>query len=116
MDRGRQFEPKFRHVDRNSHHSIEAYDGLTDLGSLDWHKKTGEITSVITEKSYRRMGVATDMLKEAHRIAVQNGFVTPVHSGTRTDDGDAWSQAMGAPPAEFHTTMSNLESEDDDDD
>lgn len=114
MDRGRQFEPKFRYVDRNLHHSIEAYDGLTDLGSLDWHKKTGEITSVITEKPYRRMGLATDMLKEAHRISAENGFATPTHSDTRTDDGDAWAQAMGAKPAEYHTTMNNLDDEDDD--
>ena len=65
------------------------------IGSIGWHKDTGEITGVNVHSKYQRQGVASTMFHEAKNIAREQGLVEPVHSNDRTEQGDAWAKAVG---------------------
>lgn len=70
---------------------------VTGVGaSMYWHPKTGEIKNIGVPSDQQRRGVATQMWREAHRIAGETrGVRAPRHSPTRTDAGDAWARSLG---------------------
>ena len=59
-------------------------------GSMNWHPKSREVTSVHVQEEHRRKGVATAMWNMAQAASPK-----PRHSDDRTDAGDAWSKAVG---------------------
>jgi GNAT superfamily N-acetyltransferase len=61
----------------------------TKLGRLRYSTGTGECYSLFVEPEFRRLGVATLMWDSS---VVLTG-VDPLHSGFRTDDGDAWASS-----------------------
>ena len=67
------------------------------LGHLHWSARTGEILDVHVAPGARRKGAATAMLKAARDVAAKTGVPEPVHSGDRSDQGDAWAKSTGEP-------------------
>jgi hypothetical protein len=67
----------------------------TTLGHLHWNSNTGEILDVHVIPGARRKKAATAMLKAAKDIAAKTGVPAPVHSGDRSDQGDAWAKSTG---------------------
>lgn len=66
------------------------------MGELKWSAKTGEIHNIAVDWDARRMGVATGMWQEAHRLAGETrGVRAPRHSAERTDAGEAWARSLG---------------------
>ena len=84
-----------------NYHTMDMFSGEPGkvkskvMGSMNWHKDTGEISGITVNKPYRRLGVANTMFHEAHRLSRENGLVGPVHSQDRTNEGDAWAAQTG---------------------
>ena len=78
-------------------HNIRMEDEKTGdfVGGIEWHKDTGEILGVDTQKQYRRKGVATTLFHEAKNVAKEQGLAEPVHSADRSDLGNKWAKAVG---------------------
>lgn len=75
-------------------HQIFARHGDTVAGTLRWDRR--EIREMDVEPSFRRMGVATSLWNEGHRLASENRRIPkPKHSADRTDAGDAWARTVG---------------------
>ena len=92
---GKERDPRF------ASHPGERMGDL-DMGSIQWHKKTGVIEMVGTQAPYGRKGVATAMLKEARRYAAKMGYAPVIHSTVLTPEGSAWSKvALGSHVLEF---------------
>lgn len=49
-----------------------------------------QIVGVDVHKNFRRQGIATAMYRKAISVGL-----TPRHSSSRTDDGDAWAKSVG---------------------
>ncbi len=99
--------------------SVVALDDLIAVGSLRWwirepdpaeleavaageepvDPEPGEIRYVYVPSDRRRQGIATAMLKAARQYAEHYGIPSPTHSRTRTEEGERWARADGAPPA-----------------
>ncbi|MDE2101180.1 MAG: HD domain-containing protein [Patescibacteria group bacterium] len=58
------------------------------VGYLSWVEATGEIMDIDVLPEYQRLGIATAMLKEAHRLGYR-----VFHSEQLTSDGFAWAEA-----------------------
>lgn len=66
-------------------------DEVSELaGKVFWYRD-GEIGYVVVNKRYRRMGLATELLRRAREIEPNIH-----HSDKLTDDGRAWSQAVSS--------------------
>lgn len=84
------------------------------MGSLSWHKNTGEIEMVQTPEHARGRGIAHAMWHTAHAMAQASRpspqiqgqqqlfttpkaerFVPPRHSAYRTDEGNRWAHQVG---------------------
>jgi GNAT superfamily N-acetyltransferase len=83
---------------RDRYHSFVAYDtNGEEAGSIAWAKRgeariPGEIGYVHTHPDNRRTGIATAL----YGSAVNSGLKpAPKHSPQRTDDGEAWTKAVG---------------------
>lgn len=101
-----QFDPhvRFSRADQYSNHgsrvhvvAIEdhSHPDNPSIGSMGWHKDTGEITGIQVHSKYRRLGVANTMFHEAKNLAREYGLTEPVHSSDRTIMGDAWAKSVG---------------------
>jgi hypothetical protein len=88
-----------------SAHSLELKDPsqppTQSAAYLNWAGKReklmspGEVGMVNVEQSYKRQGVADDMLTTAEKIAMEHPDIAmPKHSETRSDQGVKWSQNM----------------------
>lgn len=60
------------------------------FGQLD-----GEICLIRTEEKYRRRGLATALFKRAQKLSNLGLCSVPIHSPSRTKDGEDWSKAVG---------------------
>lgn len=83
---------------------ISALDGPHEIGYMLWDtdhlgRYRGEILSVYVSVSYRRLGVATLMLREARR----RSRTKIRHSPSRTSAGDAWAASLGEILPELET-------------
>lgn len=87
-----QFKYSFTPPDE---HEIMAFGDKGQVGRLLWADDDGEITHLHVGEPVRRHGVATDMWHAAHSEAEERGITPPEHSSRRTQDGDAWAQAVG---------------------
>jgi ribosomal protein S18 acetylase RimI-like enzyme len=76
--------------------SVVALVDGTDVGEFLWTPR-GSIESIAVAKLLRRRGIATGMLQHA-----QASGERVTHSNERTEDGDLWAQALGAPTAKVH--------------
>ena len=92
---------RFNRADRYSNygagsHMLRMEDNKSGefVGGIEWHKDTGEILGVETEKPYRRKGVATTLFHEAKNIAREQGLVQPAHSADRSDMGHKWAKSI----------------------
>jgi GNAT superfamily N-acetyltransferase len=63
---------------------------------MQWAHNSGEITMLVTRKSQRRQGLATELFNRAKDIATRRkGVIAPEHSPLRTGPGEAWAQSTG---------------------
>lgn len=83
-------------------HRVQALHAQTNevMGQMTWwgqdNPVPGEIDKIDVEERFRRQGVATQMLEEARRVSGVDGNVPyPVHSTTRTPEGEAWAKSTG---------------------
>jgi GNAT superfamily N-acetyltransferase len=83
-------------------HRVQALHAQTNevMGQMTWwgqdNPVPGEIDKIDVEERFRRQGVATQMLEEARRVSGVDGNVPyPVHSTTRTAEGEAWAKSTG---------------------
>ena len=83
-------------------HRVQALHAQTNevMGQMTWWGQDkpvpGEIDKIDVEERFRRQGVATQMLEEARRVSGVDGNVPyPVHSTTRTAEGEAWAKSTG---------------------
>ena len=60
---------------------------------------TGEINRIETSPRHRRKGYATKLFNVATAYSGHVGLPAPQHSDERTNAGEKWAKAMGAPPA-----------------
>ena len=103
-----QFEPhayrsaanEYSNFGRNTHAvQLFSHEPGTEkarvMGDIQWHKDTGEITSIGVKPRYQRMGVANTLFHEAHKAAREQGLAEPKHSEDRTDMGDSWAKQAG---------------------
>lgn len=66
------------------------------VGSLSWSRRSGEIMSIGVESSYRRQGLATELLRRGRDFAQETrGVKAPKHSRERTNDGESWARSLG---------------------
>jgi ribosomal protein S18 acetylase RimI-like enzyme len=65
-----------------------------DLAYLDW-EPSGELYYIKVPAEYRRQGLATRLWESAQVVARESGLPPLTHSEYRTNDGDAWAQAVG---------------------
>jgi GNAT superfamily N-acetyltransferase len=74
---------------------------LTEIavGSIQWNLDDGKVLFLYVDPEYRRQGVAKMLLTVATEVANDEGWVAPNHADERTEDGDAFAQSIGAPPA-----------------
>ena len=82
----------------SSHHKISAIGGPTasNLGSIMWHHKTGEIGNIAVSKEVQRRGLATDLLSQARSVSkATRGVKPPRHSMDRTKEGEQWARSLG---------------------
>ena len=75
------------------------------MGTIEWHKDTGEIVGVTVRSKYQRMGVANTLFHEAHKMAREQGLAVPKHPADRSDMGEAWAKQAGGelPPRRKYT-------------
>jgi ribosomal protein S18 acetylase RimI-like enzyme len=81
---------------------LYAFADLEPVGYLVWssgRNESGEITRLWTAPEVRRRGVATLLWRVAQVVAKERAWTPPEHSDTRTSEGDAWAQRLGAHPA-----------------
>lgn len=88
------FHPGERFVSPNR---VTATDGSgNQIGSMDWHVKTGHVLDIRVDEDHQRQGVATGMWDAGHAAAAgDRAVVQPRHSSERTGAGDAWAKAVG---------------------
>jgi hypothetical protein len=55
---------------------------------------SGYVSGVSVPEQLRRRGIATALWRYAEAT---EGIPMPLHSQTRTEDGDAWARAIGGP-------------------
>lgn len=78
------------------YHEVTAYDSdHNEVGSLQWHKGTGEILDVRVDPQHRRQGVATALHHMAGKLSGEYGLTGPTHSNDRSDQGDSWAKKVG---------------------
>jgi GNAT superfamily N-acetyltransferase len=84
-------------LDDDGHHVITATDKTgKDAGFLDWYHTGGEIHDVGVQDEHQRQGVATAMYNHAKELHTSNKDIpVPVHSATRTPEGDSWAKSVG---------------------
>ena len=85
------------HNYQNEEHIIRAAtpEGR-EIGRLRWWTVGGAVSDVAVSPNFRRRGVATGMWNEAYRLNAQDpDIVSPSHSSSRTDEGDAWARSVG---------------------
>lgn len=74
-----------------SYHAVQAFKSDSDeqIGNLTWKARAGgEIAGIHVDPKYRRLGIATAMLKHAETIA-------PVtHAKKVSPEAEAWIQGM----------------------
>lgn len=83
---------------RDSMHTLSAYNEANpahQLGTIIWHKKSGNVDWIRTHQDYRGLGLATSLWEKAHKLAADTGIKAPQHSPHRTDTGNVWAKAVG---------------------
>lgn len=78
-------------------HRLDAYDPDSGdyQGHMCWEPRTGELCDIFVDFNIRRQGIATTMWETANIIAItSSNVVTPKHSSTRSEDGDAWAWSV----------------------
>jgi ribosomal protein S18 acetylase RimI-like enzyme len=65
-----------------------------DTAYIDW-EPSGELYYIKVPVEYRRQGLATRLWESAQVVARESGLPPLTHSEYRTNDGDAWAQAVG---------------------
>jgi 8-oxo-dGTP pyrophosphatase MutT (NUDIX family) len=78
--------------ERKPRHVIEAFDGGTKVGELNWYGTTGTVHHIGVEDGFLRQGVATAMWEWGQEMSPK-----PKHSADRTTQGDAWARSVGGP-------------------
>jgi GNAT superfamily N-acetyltransferase len=79
-----------------NHHKITAHIGDKQVGSLEWHPKTGRVMGVEVDSEHRRKGIGTQMWFQAIQAASNSRRIKkPIHSAERTDAGDKWAKTVG---------------------
>jgi ribosomal protein S18 acetylase RimI-like enzyme len=76
-------------------HEITAVADSGQVGRLLWNDEDGEISHLHVGEAARRRGIATSMWDTAHEEAETRGITPPVHSSSRTVEGDAWAKSTG---------------------
>lgn len=77
--------------------------------SVDEDDDAGVIGMVRTDEEYRRQGHATRAFRIAESEARARGWTAPRHDPqSRTPDGQKWSTALGADPAELTAMPSRV--------
>ncbi len=79
-------------------HTLSAYNEANpahQLGTIIWHKKSGNVDWIRTHQDYRGLGLATSLWEKAHKLAADTGIKAPQHSKDRTDTGNVWAKAVG---------------------
>jgi|688.fasta_scaffold213610_2 hypothetical protein len=84
-------------------HRIQAMHPVTgeEMGRMTWWgiddpAVPAEIDKIEVGEKFRRQGIATSMLNEGKRLAAEDSSIpSPIHSKTRTADGDAWAKSTG---------------------
>lgn len=77
-------------------HRVLAEKEGTTVGQLSWKPRTGEISDVFVERPFRRQGIGREMFRQAIHLSSQfEGVLAPKHSEHRTEEGDAWANAVG---------------------
>ncbi len=69
---------------------VRAMRGNVVVGILKFYTLNGEISEIEVNPSYRRQGIATELLKRAREV---NPNVR--HSDCRTELGDLWARSTG---------------------
>lgn len=111
-----RFQPSHKWGNESTPHTLVATHRDTSeiMGSLAWHKNTGEIGMVATGAENRGRGIAAAMWHTAHAMSqasrpteqIQgqgrlfdpgkaNRVVPPQHSPYRTDEGNEWAHQVG---------------------
>ncbi|MDX6225496.1 MAG: hypothetical protein QOE64_1872 [Frankiales bacterium] len=80
---------------------------LQPVGYLRWLAKrtqeqdfdAGVIGIVEVREPYRRLGIATRLLREAKRVSTEEGWTPPRHNSRRSMLGDLWARSVGADAA-----------------
>ena len=83
-------------LDESGHLVIEAVHQGRGVGFLDWMHTGGEIYDIGVNQEHARKGLATAMYNHAKELHSSNKEIPmPVHSASRTPEGDAWARSVG---------------------
>ena len=80
----------------DDHHLIEASNNeWSQLGSMEWSHKSGEIKDIQVNDEHQRQGLATAMYNYANKLSSSDKSVTkPKHAKSLTDEGKAWAKSL----------------------
>ena len=95
---GRQFKDFHMEYEKfpEAHLISASSSEWSNVGSLEWNSKTGEINGIDVDEAHQRQGLATAMYRFAQDISEKRkSVVKPVHSQALTDEGYAWAKSLG---------------------
>jgi hypothetical protein len=93
MDRGQQFPYDIDHTMDDQYVTVRAThrESGEPVGFLKYSSSLGKVGFVNVKPEHKRKGVATQMWEYATQ---HPDLPNPQHSTTRTEEGEAWAQAL----------------------
>jgi hypothetical protein len=94
---------KFIYQQQDNTHGLEALqhspvdNELDNVGWMQWDDHSGEIQHIMVNHDRRREGIGTALWNRAQSLASERNITAPVHSKSRTKEGDAWAKSFGQP-------------------
>jgi len=80
------------HYSETDRHIAAVNGGL--IGHFLWDRVSGRVSAVHVHPSFRRRGLATQMLNMAVALSASDGVPPPARSDNMSSDGAAWADSV----------------------